>query len=259
MVTRSTPWPPGTPCWVDLGVKDIPKARQFYSALFGWEIPEGPPEAGGYSLCLVGGKPVAGIGASQGDMPIFWTTYLASDSADETAAQIKSAGGQVMMEPFDVMDVGRMFIAVDPAGAYFGVWQARAHTGVQLANEPGSLAWNENMSADYEANKEFYRSVFGYHFGDIGADGASYSTLDIDGRPVGGIGEIGSGQPAGTPATWSTYFAVSDTDEAVAKVTDLGGAVIAPAGDSAFGRIAVVADSQGAVFSLISTEDDQDG
>jgi uncharacterized protein len=256
MVIRDTPWPAGTPCWIDLGVTDIPKALDFYRALFGWDIQETPPEAGGYSMCLIGGKPVAGIGQSQGDMPIFWTTYLATENADETATKIKAAGGQVMMDPFDVMDVGRMFIAVDPGGAFFGVWQAKAHSGVQRANEPGTLIWSENLSSAYEANKAFYGSVFGYHFGDIGGAGVNYSTLDIDGRPVGGIGEAASGQQA--PASWSTYFAVADTDAAATKVTELGGSLIAPPRDSPYGRMAVVADNQGAVFTLMSTDGDQD-
>jgi uncharacterized protein len=208
-------------------------------------------------MCLVGGKPVAGIGQSQGDMPIFWTTYLATENADETAAKIKTAGGRVMMEPFDVMNVGRMFMAVDPGGAFFGVWQAKAHSGLQRANEPGTLIWSENLSSSYAANKDFYGSVFGYRFGDIGAEGVNYSTLDIDGRPVGGIGEVGSGQP--TSAAWSTYFAVADTDAAVAKVAELGGSLITPARDSPYGRMAVVADSQGAVFTLMSTDGDQGG
>jgi predicted enzyme related to lactoylglutathione lyase len=259
MVTRDTAWPPGTPCWVDLGVTDIPKAQAFYSRLFGWKIQDTGPESGGYCMCEIDGQPVAGIGSSQGDMPIFWTTYLASENADETAAKIKAAGGQLMMDPFDVMDVGRMFVAVDPGGAFFGVWQAKAHTGVRLANEAGSLIWSENMSRNYEANKAFYGSVFGYHFGDIGAEGMNYSTLDIEGRPVGGIGEIGSEQPAETPASWGTYFAVADTDVAVAMVAELGGGLIAPAWDSPYGRMAVVSDDQGAVFSLMSTDGDQEG
>ena len=132
-------------------------------------------------------------------MPIFWTTYLASADADKTAEAIKAAGGQVLMEPFDVMDVGRMFMAIDPGGAMFGVWQGKAHTGVQLANEPGSLTWSENMSRDYEANKAFYGAVFGYHFSDIGGGDVQYATLDIDGRPVGGIGTVGADQPADAP------------------------------------------------------------
>jgi uncharacterized protein len=259
VVSRNTAWPPGTPCWVDLGVTDIPKARTFYSSLFGWEIQDTPPEAGGYSMCVIGGRPVAGIGQSEGDMPIFWTTYLASDDADKTAEAIKTAGGRVVVEPFDVMDVGRMLIAADPGGAMFGVWQAKAHTGVQLANEPGSLTWNENMSRDYDANKAFYGAVFGYQFGDIGVEGMQYSTLDLDGRPVGGIGEIGAEHPAEMPASWGTYFAVADTDAAVARAVELGGAVLAPAWDSPYGRMAVVADDQGAVFAVMSTDGEQEG
>jgi uncharacterized protein len=255
MVTRDTAWPAGTPCWIDIGVADMPKAKAFYSGLFGWEITDGPPEAGGYSICAIGGHQVAGIGPKMGpaDMPTFWTTYIATENATETAAKIKAAGGQVMMEPFDVMDVGRMFIATDPGGAFFGVWQAKAHTGVQLANEPGSLTWSENMSRNYEANKAFYAAVFGYQFGDISAEGFKYSTLDLDGRPVGGIGEISPDQPAEMPAYWGTYFAVADTDAAVDRTVELGGSVIGPAWDSPYGRMAVVSDDQGAIFALMSS------
>lgn len=258
MVTRDTAWPAGTPCWVDLSVDDMAKARAFYSAVFGWSVQEGPPEVGGYSMCEIDGQPVAGIGPKMGpaEMPSAWTTYLATDDADETVSKIKAAGGQVMAEPFDVMDVGRMAIAVDPGGAAFGLWQARLHTGVRLANEPGSLIWNENMSRDFEGNKAFYHAVFGYEYGDMSSDDFRYATLDLGGRPAGGIGEIGADVPAGHPAHWSTYFGVEDTDAAVAKVTELGGRVIQPAWDSPYGRMAVLADDQAAVFSVMSVTSD---
>ena len=174
MVTRDTAWPPGTPCWVDIGVPDIPKAAEFYSRLFGWDIQDTGPEGGGYRMCTIGGRAVAGIGAQAApDSGIYWTTYLASADSELTAGEIKAAGGQLFMEPFDVMGVGRMFIAADPGGAVFGVWEARSHTGIQLANEPGSLIWSENMSRHYEANQAFYAAVFGYEFGDIGAEGVN--------------------------------------------------------------------------------------
>ena len=253
MTTRDTAWPPGTPCWVDIGVPDIQKAATFYSGLFGWDVQDTGPESGGYSMCSVGGRPVAGIGGQASpESGVYWTTYIASDDADVTAAKIKAAGGQVVMDPFDVLDVGRMFIATDPGGAPFGVWEARAHTGTQLANEPGSLIWNENLSRHYDANQAFYAAIFGYEFGDIGAEGMRYTTLDLDGRTVGGIGEIGTDQPADVPASWRTYFGVADTDAAVAKVTELGGGVIVPAWDSPYGRMAIVSDDQGAVFALMS-------
>jgi predicted enzyme related to lactoylglutathione lyase len=239
---------------VDLAAGDIGQARAFYSGLFGWVIPEGPPESGGYSMCELNGRLVAGIGPKMGpdEMPSAWTTYLASEDADETAGKIKAAGGQVLVEPFDVMDAGRMAVAVDPGGAAFGIWQARAHSGIQLANEPGTLTWNENMSRDFEGNKAFYHAVFGYEYGDMSSEGFNYATLDLAGSPVGGIGELDPNFPPEVPATWATYFGVADADSAVTRATGLGGSVVRSAWDSPYGRMAVLADEQGAVFAIVA-------
>jgi hypothetical protein len=254
MVTRDTAWPAGTPCWVDLGADDVGRARAFYGGLFGWDIREGPPESRGYSMCEVNGRPVAGIGPKMGrpGTPPAWTTYIASDDADDTVRKIEAAGGHVLMEPMDVMDVGRMAVAADPGGALFGVWQARAHTGARLANEPGSLAWNENMSRDFDGNKAFYRAVFGYDYGDVSSDGFNYVTADLDGRPVGGIGELDPNLPPEVPANWAAYFGVSDVDASVARAAELGGSVVRPAWDTPYGRMAVLADDQGAVFAIVA-------
>lgn len=48
------------------------------------------------------------------------------------------------------------------------------------------------------------------------------------------------------------YFAVDDTDAAVATVQRLGGRVVQPAEDSPYGRLAEVADPTGALFKLVS-------
>jgi predicted enzyme related to lactoylglutathione lyase len=251
MVTRDTPWPAGTPCWVDVSVDDLPKAIAFYSGLFGWDIEVGPPEAGGYALAHLDGRLAAGIGPKMGDpaAPSAWTTYLATEDADVTADKIKGAGGQLPMPPMDVMEEGRMAIAFDPAGAAFGLWQAGRTNGVAVANEPGSLCWNEQLSADFEGSKAFYRDVFGYEYDDMSGEGFRYATLKVDGNVVGGIG----GLPPEIPRPgWRAYFAVTDTDAAVARVTELGGTVAQPAADTPFGRMATVADDHGAVFLLIT-------
>lgn len=252
MVTRETAWPAGTPCWSDLGVDSVDKAAAFYGALFGWEIERGGEEVGGYSMAKVDGKNVVGLGAKQSpEQPSSWTTYLATDDLEETVAKIKGAGGQVLMDAMDVMDVGRMAIAADAGGAVFGLWQAKAHIGAQVANEPGSVTWNENMSRDFEGNKKFYAALFGYEFGDMSNDEFSYATLDLGGSTVGGIGALSADTPADVPANWTTYFCVRDTDATIKKVEELGGNVVAPAFDSPYGRMAIVSDDQGAVFAVI--------
>lgn len=254
MVTRDTVWPEGTPCWADLGVTDIGKAIAFYSGLFGWDIPPGPPETGGYSVANLQGRTTAGIGPkmSPDGIPPMWMTYLATDDADATTRKIRDAGGTMVMDPMDVMAFGRMAVAIDTTGGVFGMWQGREMAGASLANEPGALTWNEYFSRDFEAAKTFYGAVFGYEYGDMSGEGFTYATLRLSGHEVGGIGAYPEGTPDSVPAGWSVYFGTADTDASVETVVKSGGKVTRPASDSPYGRMATVSDNQGASFNLIS-------
>lgn len=167
MTVREEPWPDGTPAWVDLMVADRHRARDFYGPLFGWEFDEGGPETGYYTMAHKNGQPVAGIGEpmeGQPGMPPAWTTYIAVDDVDASASKVKDAGGQLFLEPMDVMDFGRMAIAADPTGAVFGMWQSGSHTGANLVNEPDGLTWNEVLTRDYCVAQDFYAKVFGYRY-----------------------------------------------------------------------------------------------
>jgi predicted enzyme related to lactoylglutathione lyase len=255
MTTRDSAWPDGTPCWVDAMVPDRKRAMDFYGALLGWHFEEGTEETGFYTVASLDGRTVAGLMQSmpgQEEMPAVWTAYLATSDVDKTVEAIAEAGGKVVSPAMDVMTLGRMAIAEDPAGAVFGLWQAGDHTGFQLANAAGAVTWNEAMSRDYEAAKAFYTKVFGYVVDDMSAQGFSYATLAVGGNVVGGIGALSEDVPAEVPAHWSSYFAVPDTDAAVARVVELGGTSLSPASDSPYGRQAAVTDDQGAAFRLIS-------
>src|SRR5438105_9117762 len=94
--------------------------------------------------------------------PRSWTTYFATTDAGAAANAVKDAGGQVVMEPFDVMDAGRMAGFMDPSGAFVCVWQPGQHKGAELANEPGSFTWNELHTRDLTGAKEFYPKAFGF-------------------------------------------------------------------------------------------------
>ena len=71
MPTRNTPWPPGTPCWIDYGASEIDAAKDFYGRLFGWEFEGGDPEYGGYLNATRNGEYAAGLGPlmNPGDSP----------------------------------------------------------------------------------------------------------------------------------------------------------------------------------------------
>jgi predicted enzyme related to lactoylglutathione lyase len=258
MPVRNEPWPPGAPCWVDCQVDDVPAARTFYAALFGWEIQDAPPEAGGYLMALLGGQPVAGIGPkppNAGPMPSVWTTYLATDDADATAGAVAVAGGSVLIPPFDVLDIGRMAVAADNGGAVFGLWQAKAHQGVGRYNEAGTLVWSELHTRDYQGARGFYAGVFGYTYEDLGdTDEFRYATF----RPAGG--ETAGGihhdlnLSEGVPNYWLPWFAVDDVDAAAAKARELGSQVLFQPMDSPYGRMSIFAGAQGEVFAVISPQ-----
>ncbi len=244
----------GVPSWVDLGSPDLAKAKVFYGGLFGWECPDGPPEAGGYSVCLLNGKTVAGLGPQMNpDFPPVWMTYVNVDDADATVAKASAGGGTIFAPPMDVLDVGRMAILADPLGAVFGLWQPKSHMGAQVVNEPGSLCWNELITTDLDASKAFYKAVFGWDAEDQGPPGGppAYTEWKIAGRSVGGMMLKHGDMPAEMPPNWGVYFAVADTDATVAKAEQLGGAVFMGPTDIEPGRFAVLADDQGVVFNVL--------
>ena len=249
MPERSTNWPEGTPCWVDLGVPDVERASVFYTAVFGWTIPEPSPERGGYTVASLKGHNVAGLGPRQGgsDAPPTWLTYLASDDVDATVARITAAGGRVVADPMDVMDAGRMAIVTDSGGGLFGLWRGRRITGAELVNEPGAQTWNEVMGHDFEAAKSFYQAVFGYEFEDASSGDFKYAAFKVNGQYAGGIGQA---EPDAPPA-WRTYFGAADTDATLARVIGEGGSTISEPYDSPYGRVATVTDDQGARFSVL--------
>ena len=61
MPTRDTPWPNGTPCWVDYGAADLDATKAFYASVLGWEYTGGDPEFGGYLTATKNGENAAGM------------------------------------------------------------------------------------------------------------------------------------------------------------------------------------------------------
>lgn len=245
---------PGTFCWVELGTSDQQAAKKFYSEIFGWsanDVPIGPDSF--YSILQLRGKDVAALYQLDQEklslgVPPHWLLYVAVESADEVAKAINAAGGKTLMDPFDVFDSGRMTVAQDPAGATFGIWQARNHIGARIINEANAFCWGELATRDAAASSAFYGKVFGWKSktGD-----PAYTEIHLDGQPFGGMLTM-TAEMEGVPPHWSPYFAVDDCDAKVEKAKSLGANTCVPPQDIPnVGRFAVMADPQGAVFSII--------
>ncbi len=157
-----------------------------------------------------------------------------------------------MMEPFDVLDAGRMTMIQDPTGAVVGVWQAGRHHGSELANEPGSFNWNELNTRDVAAASRFYEAVFGVEVDMQELAGTPYGVIKVDGRGVGGVRQLDAPEDQ-VPAHWQTVLAVADCDAALTNVQELGGRKLTdPLEVPGIGRFALVQDPAGATFQVIA-------
>lgn len=252
----TAPYEPGTPCWIDLMAPDQQAALDFYRDLFGWQGEIGSEEFGGYSVCTLQGKAVAGVMKSMpmGDQPpppTVWTTYFSSADADATQAAITANGGTVIAPVMDVGTIGRMLIAADPQGAVFGVWQPLEFPGAQIVNEPGALVWNQLSTTDPAAAGAFYQAALGLEAGPM-PEMPEFTGFMVKGRIIGGVQGM-ENLPPGVPPHWLVNFAVDDADSTVDALVRAGGSVMAPAFDmEKVGRMAVLQDPQGATFAVVA-------
>ena len=255
MTQTATKLAAGTPCWVDLNSDDLEASLSFYSALFGWETEAapGPPEqTGNYTFFKLDGKMVgAAMKKMDPNTPTVWTTYIKTENADQTADKVKQAGGNVMFEPMNVMEAGRMAVFTDSGGAVFSVWQPGRHAGGEIFNVPGALSWNELATRDTDGAKKFYSAVFGWEGEDHEMGPMTYTEWKLNGNSIGGMPRLDD-LPAGMPPFWAVYFAVADCDASVAKAEELGGKVMRPPMDIPAGRFAFLRDPQGGVFAVIA-------
>ena len=263
---------PGVPCWIDTSQPDPQAALGFYSGLFGWEFEDVMPagSGGSYFIGRLRDGDVAGVGSTSDGAPpmAMWNTYVWVDNADETAVAARAAGGQAM-EPFDVMDAGRMAILTDPEGAMICAWQAKSNRGAKVVNEHGSLNFNVLATRDVERAKAFYGAVFGWQtlvlpsgvmwtlpgYGDHleeTSPGLRQQMVQM-GAPEGFIDVVAAvntinDSDSTTPVHWGVTFAVDDADETAAKAKALGGEVVSGPHDAPWSRQAVIKDPQGATF-----------
>lgn len=227
---EGTGYAPGTFCWVDLVVEDQHAAKAFYSGLFGWEYEEFPIGNGSSSsVAQLDGRAVAAIAPlTDPSMPPHWNCYVSVEDVDAAAGRAEQLGATVVVPAGDVGDSRRLAAFQVPQGATLSVWQPDRHVGAGVVNVPGALTWNDLLTPDVEASAAFYRELFGWEIEEIPGAG---------------------GHPA-----WNLYFAVADTEAAMARAAELGGQVVMGPMDVPSGRLAIIRDPQNAVFSVVDGE-----
>lgn len=253
----------GDPTWMDLSTHDIDAARAFYRELLGWEFVSAGENFGGYQIISSEGRQVGGAMSSllgpdgptaEPQSPTGWMVYLRTEDIAATAGKVVAAGGHIMAEPMQVGSLGKMAVITDPTGAVVGLWEADEFPGFTRDAGPGTPPWFEVMTMDFDAAWAFYREAAGwelFYLGENGqptdepGDGFRYASTG-----AAGICEANSFLPPGTQSYWRIYVEVADLDASVAKLRELGGELIDAPVDTPFGRLATVADPQGATLQL---------
>jgi predicted enzyme related to lactoylglutathione lyase len=251
-------YPAGVPCWVETLQADTRAAAAFYEGLMGWTLvgSEDPDEEHDwtYLVARLGGADVAGVGALPDGQRPAWVTHVRVDSAGEAAERARAAGGTVIDGPIDASPAGRFTVLADPLGAVFCAWEADIREGAERINEPGAWAMSALQTPDPEGAAAFYGELFGWQAEPWGP----VHLLRLPGY-AGGTEEqpvprdvVAVMAPAGPDgvAAWAVDFWVPDVDAAAARAAELGGRVLVPVHDRPPFRSAVLADPEGAAFSV---------
>jgi len=227
----------GVPCWVDAQLPDLAAGRRFYGELFGWTFEEA---YGGSVWARKDGEAVAGLAhKADGRMPTVWTVHFATPDVVRLSERIRAAGGQVVMAPVALGELGTAVLAADPEGAVFGLWQAARHPGFGTRHKAGTFGWAELYARDTETANTFYGGLF------------TDALFGPEAAPDFGRAPVSDVFPVEMPPHFLVHFRVEDIEPVLGAVHRLGGRVQVPPFETSYGKVAVVTDNQGASFALL--------
>ena len=246
----------GRVVWHDLMTTDVARAKEFYGQLFGWELKS--VDMGSdckYDMIHAAGSDIGGmvpLDTGEGQTS-HWIAYAAVDSLDEAVRLADANGGKTHVPPTEIPGIGRFAIISGPEGGTISPFEsAHAEAAPEQAwpVPQGHFCWEELLTRDPGASRDFYPKIFGWETRDMdmGPMG-TYTTLNRGDVGVGGMMRMPDDVPA--PSHWLGYVHVEDVDATASRVTELGGQLIKQPDDIPnVGRFAICVDPTGAPFAL---------
>jgi len=244
--------------WHDCMSTDPARAEEFYCKLLGWRVVpmDMGPDIGQYRMIFAGEDSIGGFVALDPahGMPSHWIGYCTVDDVDAACAHADAHGGATAVPGTDIPQVGRFAVIRDPQGAYLSPFRGQGEAPPECppgtAPTPGHFCWDQLMTPDPGAAREFYGPLFGWDFRtqDMGPMGEY--TFAMRGERC-EVGFLRMPPDAGAPPNWLAYVAVDDVDTSAKSCAELGGKVERDPDDIPnVGRFAVLADPTGGVFAI---------
>ena len=121
-----------------------------------------------------------------------------------------------------------------------------------VASTVGKFVWHEQVSSDPKQAQDFYTQLFGWDTEVYKPGEADYTMISSRGQNHGAFGKALEGAP---PPHWLSHVRVENLDETIDKAKKAGGKLAAgPFEMGEVGRIAIIADPQGAYISAYEPE-----
>ena len=225
--------------WMDLSGGD----PAFYRDLFGWQ----PTGAGVFTM---DGQVVAGHAAPGRPG---WNLHAVVDDVPAACHAAGQHGGEVLAAP-GPSALGTLAMLADPTGAGFVVREPGPRA--ELLHRPMAFSWAELCTPDAGPAISFYRALFGWDTVDVPmsmpAGEVDYTVFVAGGAEMAGLLPAKAAFGPAEPPYWLAYVEVADADATAARVTGLGGEVLAgPFDVPRIGRIALFAGRGGETFAVM--------
>ncbi len=249
--------PEGTPIWYELLTNDAAASVKFYEEVVGWKVTAPLPGGMEYRQIDTGHGFVGGMMElsepmrRNGAKPT-WLLYIGVDDVDASTKIAEKEGAKVLLEPFDIPNVGRLAMLADPQGIPFYVMRGASDESSTAFERTGmgKCNWNELATPDQVAGNAFYAKVFGWNYPDkmeMPGGAGDYVFIAVGESRIGATMKRTSEQPPG----WMFYFRVPNIDAAVERVKKAGGKVHAgPMDVPGNDRVIVASDVHGVPFGL---------
>jgi predicted enzyme related to lactoylglutathione lyase len=244
----------GKVIWLDLETVDLARAKKFYADMFGWDFRDYHAAGTDYAVAMSGGRPVAGVLQRRirkgEERRSAWLPFISVNDTDAAERVALQHHAQIISEPETLPLRGRQALLLDPEGVRFAIVASSSGDPPDGSPMPGSWVWTSLFARDSTDEGVFYQEVFGFDLTGLPTHaGFERVRLSSNGHGRIGIGELptGAAQPH-----WINYVCVSDTADAMARASRLGGHVLVKAArDSQGGIEAILADPTGASFGVM--------
>jgi predicted enzyme related to lactoylglutathione lyase len=249
---------PGKFVWADLFTTDPVAATKFYSGLFGWTANVITQDGKAYTVFSNGSRPVAGLAPrppSNTKRPSRWIAYIAVSNLASTLKRVTKAGGQIRADARDFPDRGAQAIIADNEGSTIGLLQSSSGDSADNEPKPGDWNWFELYVKQPQVVSGFYRQVINYEMApDLRTERKDDFLLSSNGHARAGVAPLPDREDA--KPGWLGVVRVDGLDEALARVTKLGGEILLAPRPAAFeSRFAIIADSTGGTIGLVEYVD----